>query len=221
MLLTAPAAETIQWRQTASTPIADVVLNDVKTWINRPVEDTFWDAETIGLIRTAQRAIEAHCQITLSTSTWVGTLSRFHDRMRLFRRPFLAVDSIQYVDTAGEILTLDPVLYQAAPVGQMCGQIVLADDEDWPDTARRMDAVRITARTGFVALDGVTPELPHEIMHALKMTVSELDSARGDADQGGSGNKTVYAMKQIKSGYLNAPIRELLAPYAYASVFAV
>lgn len=224
MFLTTPAAETIQWRQTASTSIASIVLNDVKTWINRPVEDNFWDEETTTLILTAQRAIEAHCQMTLSTSTWVGTMSKFYDRFRINKRPFLSVEGISYVEAdTGEIKTLSPSLYQWGPINQMCGQIARGDGGDWPNTASRLDAVRITIKTGFVAIDGVTPELPVEVMHALKMTVSELDGSRGDEDgtNGGGGSKTVYAMKQNRSGYLGGPIRDLLAPYAYASVFAV
>jgi hypothetical protein len=222
LALTQPAAQTIIWRQTASVPITDVVLNDVKTWINRPLEDMYWDDETVTMIRTAQRAIEAHCQLALATSTWVGTTSRFYDVMRLIRRPFLDVEKIDYVDNAtGSIITLNPDIYQVAPVGQMCGQITLGDGESWPDTARRMDAVRITAKTGFVGFDGVTPELPIEILHALKMTVSELDTARGDDGGTSGGRQTVFAMKQNRGGYLNNSIRDLLAPYSYVSVFAI
>lgn len=223
-VLTAPQALLIQWKQTAVTKLEDVLtLEDVKTWLNRPLEDNFWDQETARLIRVAVRAIEHHCQFTLCPATWAGTLPRFYDQFRITKRPLHNVVSLAYVDrTTGEMTTVDPSIYQVGTVSQQCGMITLGDGEMWPDAATRMDAVRIVVETGFYGMDGTTPELPPDIVHALSMTVAELDANRGD--EGGSGpgsSTTVYAMKQVRGGYLNQSVRDLLAPYTYQSFTAV
>jgi hypothetical protein len=219
-ILTAPIAPHIQWRQTASTPIASIILNDVKTFINRPVEDTFWDNETTAFIQVAQRAIEQHCEMSLSLATWVGTLPRLFDEFRIVRRPFAAVEKIEYVEPAtGNILTVDPSIYHVVPIAQNCAMVALGEDASWPDTANRLDAVRITVKTGFYDFDGVTPKLPQEIVQALSMTVTELDAARGD--DGSPGRQTVYAMKQVKAGYLSASTQALIGHLTYRAFVAV
>ena len=95
---------------------------------------------------------------------------------------------------------------------------MLGDGCQWPDTARRLDAVRIMATTGYYDLDGTTAIVPDDILHAIKMTVAELDAGRGDEGGGGGSGTTVYAMKQVRAGYLSETVRALLHPYTYQSI---
>lgn len=215
-----PAA--IQWRQTAATGVDSLLLDDVKTWLNRPLEDTFWDAETTRLISIAVKAIEAHCQLTIAPSTFVGTLPLLPEQFRISKRPFHSLERIDYVDAVtGTVTQLDASSYMSAPIAQACGLVVMGDGVLLPTVATRPDAVRLTVKTGFYGLDGVTAELPIEIKHAISMCVAELDANRGDDGGGGGGNTTVYAMKQVRGGYLNQSIRDLLAPWTYQSFIGV
>ena len=211
-----PPAVQIRWTPSDVTAPADPVvdLNTVKTFINRPLEDTFWDDEIRSFLRVAERTIEQFCQLTLSHGSYVGTLPAFYPRIKINKRPFTNVTGIDYVEhSTGEIKTVATSVYGVAPLAQDCGMVFLGDAQEWPDAARRMDAVRITITAGFP--DG----LPDDLLHALLMTVAALDKGRGD-DSGSGGRMTVYAMKQATSGRSIIPIeaRSLLAPYIYRSV---
>lgn len=219
---TTPAPIAVRWKLSAAgTPLA-IDIDEIKKWLNRPVEDTYFDAEIEGLALAAQRVIERHCQMLFSFSTWVGTVPILSDYVRVVRRPFVDVTGIQYVATDGTITTMPTTLYHALPVLQDIGQIALADGEAWPDLAHRMDAVRITARAGYAVTEAdVTagaPELPDDLRRALLMTIASMDSSHGD-DAGGSSSTTVFAMKQAQgAGTIPQSAKMLLAPYLYHTI---
>lgn len=218
--LATPPAVIANWRKTAQGEPLAVSLNEVKTFVNRPIEDIFWDDEYARFIKTAIYEIERVCRIDLTAKTWVGTLSSFWDRVRIVKRPFLDVTGIEYVATDGTILTADADLYHALPAEQMTGMVFRGDGVNWPATARRQDAVRITVRSGFgiteeEVADGY-PALPDEIRHALLMTIAALETKRGDDSQSGGGNVTVYAMKNARGGAILPPeAKSLLMDYVY------
>lgn len=214
-MLLVPPPVIIRWQKTASDPLGSVVLNAVKMWLNRPVEDTAWDRETTTLIKVAQQAIEKYCQMSLAPSTWVGTLPQLYDQFRVSIRPFSSIDKIEIVTpTTGAIETVDPSLYQVGPVSQMMGYVQIGNGVSWPDTARRLDAVRVTARTGFFNVQGA-PEVPDDIMHALFETVATLDLKRASDGEGGGGlNNTVWGATHTQAPLvLPASAQALLAPY--------
>lgn len=183
-----PPPYTPVWARTvAGEPLA-IDLATVKNFINRPLEDTFWDVELTRFIVAAQKAIEKIAQLTLVSSTWVGSFAGFYDQIRINKRPFQAVTKIEYVaPTTGAITTVDAATYHALPIAQQCGMVFLGDGLEWPTPARRLDAVRITARVGF-------DPLPEEVEHALLMTVAALDRKRGDDGQVNA-NVSVYAQR--------------------------
>lgn len=218
--LSTPPAVVANWRMTAQGAPLAVSLDEVKTFVNRPIEDPFWDDEYTRFIKTAMYEVERVCRIDLTAKTWVGTVAGFWDRIHLVKRPFVDVSGIQYVDPAGTISTLDPDLYQALGVSQMTGMVFKGDGVSWPDAARRQDAVRITVRSGFGIADSEVnagyPAFPDEIKHALLMTVAALETKRGDDSQSGGSNVTVYAMKNSRGGSLLPPeAKSLLADYVY------
>jgi hypothetical protein len=212
----------VVWRKISSTPIAGLVLDEVKTFINRPLEDTFWDGETTGLIMVAQAAIEQWCHVSLAPSVWLGTMPSLLDQQIIVRRPFDTVTKIEVVDPdSGEIIAVDPALYQVAPVAQLCGQLLIGDADEWPDYAVRQDAFRVTVETKFLYVDASNnPTLPTEIRHALCMTVAALDANRGDGSQGGGGlANTVYGATHSNHDVIPATAQVLLAPYRYMSLY--
>lgn len=186
-----------------------VALNTVKTFINRPLEDAFWDTETTSFIRIAAAAIEAHCKITLLETTFQADIPAFYPNLRLDKRPFKEVVSLKYVSADdGQILDVDPTIWHANEIAQQCGMVFLGEDCDWPEAAKRTDAVRVQVKAGFAA-----GELPEEIEHALLMTVAALDANRGDEQQN-QARMTVYAMKNQKgTSIVPNNARSLLSPY--------
>ena len=220
-----PRAVPIQWRKTeeAANLPGDPAewLTTTKTFLNRPLEDTFFDAEVAMLLKAARRAVEAHCRLALAPATWVGVCRELpRDGLRLgAARPFRSVEKIEYVDAdTGQIVIMDPALYIASPAAQFCGAVELGDGLDWPPIARRADAVRITAKTGFYDLDGTTPRLPDDVRQAVLMTVAALDANHGDGGSGGGGGVTVFALQNVHASPIPEVARVLLAPYVYRLV---
>lgn len=215
-LRTLSKAEPVPVWTKEESPLDPIVLNTLKTWIHRPLEDNFWNAEAQALIKVAQRAIEQRCWLALAPTVWTGAASDFP--VRVLRRPFLAVTKIDYVNQiTGEVVTLPTDQYVAAPDLQLCGQILPPVGVDWPTVATRPDAVRLTVTTGF----GNT--MPEDIVHAIMMTVAALDSNRGDNGGGGSRlDNTVWGQTNgsgasiIPKGAL-----ALLAPYIHRSHISV
>lgn len=214
-----------RWRIASGGTGLAVDLNAIKIFTNRPVEDDFWDAELTSFAKVAQSQIEQACQVNLTPTTYVGTLHQFYDRMALRRpRPFVDVTKVEYVAKGtGEITTLPADTYIVSPGLQDCGLIELGDGLSWPETARRMDAVRIEVKSGYAVtendIDNGYPPLPEDIKHAVLMTIAALEMARGDTQGSAGANVTVYAMKQSRGGgIIPAEAMALLSPYRLVTV---
>lgn len=210
--VTSPPPIAPKWVQSGTADALAVELDDVKVFVNRPLEDTFWDQELERFVRVATRAVETHCRLDLTRKTWVGTLPYFYDQMRVWKRPFVGVTKIEYVDPdTGEITTLDAARYHAIPIQQDCGMIFRSAADAWPSIASRWDAVRLTVTSGYDAEDN---PIPDDLMHGLMMTIAALDGRRGDQSSGGESNVTVYAMKNA-SGRSIIPVeaRDLIQSY--------
>lgn len=192
------------WRMAEKPADLAISLDAVKVHLKLPIEDTFWDEELTRIVKVATSSLEQYLVMSLSETTWVGTMPAFAPQIRIPKRPFASVTKIEYVDPdTGVITTVDPTLYYAAPIDQYCGMVFLAEGAAWPTPARRIDAVRITATSSPDAFpDG---ELPEDVNHALLMTIANLDSKRGDDKEQGGSDITVYAMKAAKGGGVVPP----------------
>lgn len=216
-----PPALQSRWTKVSGGEALAVDLATVKTFVNRALEDDTWDDELTRFTRVAQQAIEKEAEIFLTPGVWRGTLPAFLDAFWILRRPFVSVDSIEYVDTSGEIITLAADQYQVGFADQDCGIVYRGESVVWPYTARRLDAVRITVKAGFACLqddiDLGYPPLPEDVQHALLMTIASMDQARGD--MAASSDATVYAMKASKkAGAVPQEAKTLLAHYKYWQV---
>lgn len=208
-IYSAPPPVTPKWSVVTAGTALPVNLDKVKTFIHRPLEDTFWDTELTGFVRIATREIEKHLQMDLVQSTFRASLPYFTENIRINRRPFQSISKIDYVAPDGTITTVPSTLYHAMPIAQECGAIFLADRQQWPEIASRWDAVRIDVVAGYAS-----GQLPPDIEHALLMTVAAMDSKRGDQQEQGGSDVTVYAMKQAKGNSL-IPVeaRALISQY--------
>lgn len=213
----------IIWTKTASDRVDGIILDNLKTWLNRPLEDAFWDAETASLILIALRAIESWCHISIAPSTWVATMPYILPQQRIVRRPFLSVESITYADPeTGTITTVDPATYQVGKARQMCGQVRIGNDAgDWPDAAERQDAFTMTVKTGWPLDESSKPIIPPDLIHGIMMTVAHLDTNRGDTNpSGGHLANTVYgATHSSAAPIIPALAQALLAPFRYQALY--
>jgi uncharacterized phiE125 gp8 family phage protein len=215
-----PTADIANWKRTSGGEVLPVSLEEVKVFTARPVQDSAWDDEITTFIRVAQAEIEKETRICLTPGIWTGTLPRFADRIRLTRRPFVSLETFQYVDpSTGTITTVDPKTYHVQDETQLIGMIYRGDANSWPPVAMRRDAVRVSVKAGYaITAEDITagyPKLPYEMKHAVLMTIASLEKARGDTEAS-SGNVTVYAMKNSKGGGLvPAEAKSLISQYKY------
>lgn len=211
-----PQGPLLHWEYVGGGGPTAIDIDQVKTFLNIPIEDDSFNPEKQAFNIAAQAAVEHYCQISLLTTTWVGYAPRFYDEMRLIRRPFDSVVSVDYVDAVtGIVTTLDPSVYVAGKAGQRCGVVMLGADQQWPCAAMRPDAVRITVTAGWAK-----PKIPAELISAVMMTIAALDHARGDdGQQGSAGRNTVYAMKhQMAPSILPETAKAMVSRYRYIAM---
>lgn len=121
------------------------------------------DALVSRLVEAATECAEWTTWRALVTQTWRLTLHEFPCRLWVPRPPLQSVTSIQYVDTDGNLQTLDPSLYTIAADSQPA-YIVPAYNQVWPATRCQPEAVKVT----FVAGYGSTGEdVPQRIRQAI------------------------------------------------------
>lgn len=171
--------------------------------------DAVRDAELTAFILAAQSNIEKRCDITILLTVFRADFEAFADVMPLERRPYVGLTSVQYVAPLdGEITTADSTLYHVAADYQQQAKIYLGQNLEWPETAVRKNAVRVTYSAGW------TPDtVPEDLKLAIKMLVAKFDANRGDCDSGSGGGETVFAMKSSRD-----PIDALLDKYKLARV---
>lgn len=205
-----PQAQTIRWDVVDGGGATSIDLDTIKNFLNIPLEDNAFDPEKSMFSVMAQEAVEKWCEISILTTTWIGYAPQFFDQMRVNRRPFGDVTKIEYVDTSsGVITTLDPSYYLFAKSAQRCGTIMLGQNMQWPKTAIRPDAVRITVTAGWAK-----PDIPATITNAILQTISALDHARADDGGASQGPRTNYALKHMQAPTI-IPIaaQAMLSPY--------
>lgn len=133
-------------------------------------------------IAAAREEAETRTRLALITQTWEQTLDAFPcGAIKLLKPPVLEIVSVQYVDQAGDLQTLDAESYvldrRVSP-----GWLLPADGTEWPATDDVVDAVTITLRAGF----GPQPtDVPAAIRHWMLMTVAASYAQREALDATG------------------------------------
>lgn len=227
------------WAATATTgsPLWEIVadeyplavdLDTLKKFLNIPLQSTYYDAEKTALAHAAQMEIEKAIWASLAPVKWVGYLAEWHDQIRIDKRPFRSVVSVEYVDpTTGTITTLDPSTYIVGKLTQKCGVISRGDGVAWPNVATRWDAIRITVLAGYDNADSsiddtVIYPLPDAIRQALLITTGAIDRSRGDQNSGGAVMRSVYAMRHQKApSIIPMEAQALLSRYKFLVVGAM
>lgn len=113
------------------------------------VTSTDEDALIASLIKVAAGRVETFCRRALVKQTRKLVLDCFPRVIEPQRSPLRSVSSIQYLDTAGQLQTLDASRYRVDTYS--CpGRIVPAYGDSWPSTLPEPNAVIVTYVAGHL-----------------------------------------------------------------------
>jgi len=107
------------------------------------------DALIDSIIAAARGHIETFCRRALVLQTRRLLLDCFPACIQIPRSPLRAVSSIQYLDTAGALQTLDPTLYRVDKESKP-GRITPAYGAVWPSSQYVMHAVQVAYTCGHL-----------------------------------------------------------------------
>lgn len=135
------------------------------------------------LITAARMFVEKQTGRQLLTATWKLFVDQFPcggigywwkgDEFRLPFPPLSSVSSIKYVDNDGVTQTLATSEY-TVDANAVPGRIALAWSKSWPSTRPIINAVTVE----FVAGYGAAGTVPDDLIHAMKIMLTEMFEAR-------------------------------------------
>lgn len=113
------------------------------------IDTTEEDAYLEALIQAAREYCEDWTARAFQTQVWVAKYRGFPcEEILLPRPPLSAVQSIQYVDTAGATQTLSTDVY-TVDANALPGRVLLVYGQSWPATRAQENAVTITFTAGY------------------------------------------------------------------------
>lgn len=157
-LYTAPTSEPIS-------------LADAKKQLRLPSAYTSEDDAINWYIKAAREIAERETNRALLTQTWKLTLDKFPASgvIQCSKNPVIAITSIQYYDTAGDLQTWSADNYilddQREP-----WRITPAYGLSFPSTQSRINAVTITFTAGYSSADTI----PANIMQGMRLIIGDL-----------------------------------------------
>lgn len=181
--------------QTTPPAVEPVLLADAKLW--GKIDTTADDAIVTSLITAARDYAEDYTGRAFITQSYRLTLDRFPgivgsspsvyaayrdwpifwDLIRFPKPPLISVDSVQYVDTAGNVDVVDPSIYQADTDAEP-GRLRPAYGQIWPVPRAQLAAVQIVYTCGYGTTQAAVPA---GIQTAIKMLVETWYTNRGSS----------------------------------------
>jgi len=166
---TAPAAEPFE-------------LAFVKNYLK--VDFTEDDALITHLIKGARSTAEQFLNMGLLQQTIEEQLDGFPAQRRLNpqqaivlkRGPIIDIQSIAYYDADNTEQTLAANQYTVLEATNVLPALAPVTDSGWPDTYSRIDAVKITYRTGYASASAI----PADILDAMLLMISDQYDNRTD-----------------------------------------
>jgi uncharacterized phiE125 gp8 family phage protein len=133
-----------------SPPLAEPIhLDEARTHLRAPSGDTSQDALIRRAIVAARRHAESYCRIAIVRQQRQLSLAAFPCEIELPVGPLRAVQSIEYVDTAGALQTLSASAYRVDKYAER-GRIEPAYGTVWPSTLEVSNAVIVKYTAGMV-----------------------------------------------------------------------
>lgn len=152
--------------------IEPITVAEAKQWLNIDYDDQ--DTVIASIIKAARLKIEKRCGISIALKQYEIKAASF-EGIALQNPPIVSVDAVKYLDTDGVEQTVPPSDY------------VLMDDAyapylfpvvDWPSTAQRPDAVRVTYTSGIDIEDSPPDEVPDDLLQAMRLLIGHFAENR-------------------------------------------
>jgi uncharacterized phiE125 gp8 family phage protein len=161
-------------RRTAGPSIEPITLARALFHLKVEADGGEGDEYIADLIKAARQACEERTERTLITTTWLLTLDAFPDAIMLRQPPIIAVQSIDYVDEAGLVQTLDPADYKVDNVSEP-GYVVPAFEKAWPATRSEINAVRVSYTAGY---GDAASSVPMPLIQWMLLAIGDMNENR-------------------------------------------
>ncbi|MFN7722289.1 MAG: hypothetical protein ACK5PD_12770 [Pirellulaceae bacterium] len=171
-ILTPPASEPVSIKQ-------------AKKQLELLEADDAHDEQLQLLIEVARDSVERDCGIAMLTQTVEHIQPGFYEAIQLQRRPVQSVTSVQYYDDGNVLRTLSASIWQ---LNQAKERIELQYEEDWPTTATRWDAVKVTYVAGYTSAATV----PASLRQAMLLKIGYLFENRDQITSQGMMSEEAY-----------------------------
>lgn len=151
-----------------------VTLVEAKAWCEIATADTRFDTMLQSLIKSCREAVEKQCHRAIINTVYQVSFDCFPAVIELPRPPLVSVDSIIYIDTAGEQQTFDSDNYRVDSMSSPA-RITPAYGVSWPVTREVTNAVIVEYTAGY----GTAPEnVPETIRICIRSMVADLFAHR-------------------------------------------
>lgn len=149
-----------------------VTLKQAKKQLELAEADDSHDEQLQFLIETSRDSVERDTGMAMLTQTVEHVQAGFTVAIQLQRRPVQSITSIQYYDDGNSIQTLSTNIYQLNPSKE---RIELKYLQDWPTTADRWDAVKVTYVAGYTSPASVPASLRQMMLLKLGFLFENRD----------------------------------------------
>jgi uncharacterized phiE125 gp8 family phage protein len=149
-----------------------VTLKQAKKQLELAEADDSHDEQLQFLIETSRDSVERDTGMAMLTQTVEHVQAGFTVSIQLQRRPVQSITSIQYYDDGNSIQTLSTNIYQLNPSKE---RIELKYLQDWPTTADRWDAVKVTYVAGYTSPASVPASLRQMMLLKLGFLFENRD----------------------------------------------
>lgn len=162
-------------------PAAEAVtLSDVKLSRRNDFEDD--DVFLNRCIKAAREVVEGPngSGVVLMASQWSIKFDAMPREIWIPMGPVLSIDSISYIDDAGDTQTLDAAAYQWRAEA-FAARVRPAYQLSWPTVRRQYDAVTVTFTAGFPGTNDSPvsrDNLPGPLVQAMHMLIGHWDENR-------------------------------------------
>lgn len=160
----------MSWKLATAPSTEPITLTEAK--LHLKMDDITTDDDLItSLIKAARMSCESYCNMGFISQVWEYGMDKFHC-VDLNKYPCSAV-AVTYYDTNNALQTLSTSVYDVdlnnSPV-----RIRLAYNQTWPDTYKKLNAVKVSATIGWANAAAV----PDDIKAAIKLMLGHLYANR-------------------------------------------
>lgn len=180
-------------RQMLVTPAASQPVTLAEAKAQCRVQHSDEDGFIEGLIAAATEHVEKQTGRAILPQTWRLTLERFSDEITLPQSPLRSVTSVTYIPPVGAAQTLASSVY-AVDATSTPGRIVLATDQEWPETLDSVNAVTIEYQAGYTTA-------PAPIKHAILLLVAHWYANREAVNVGNITSELPMAVNALLTNF--------------------